>query len=80
MNDTKDYHINIKTEQAGAFRILIEALKEILPNGPRDLVREFVTSLDSQMLARISKLKLEGMPIRMRILANVRQLCTINGR
>ena len=33
MNDTKDYHINIKTEQAGAFRILIEALKEILTEG-----------------------------------------------
>ena len=30
MNDSKDYHVNIKTEQAGAFRILIEALKEIL--------------------------------------------------
>ena len=30
MNDIKDYHVNIKTEQAGAFRILIEALKEIL--------------------------------------------------
>ena len=33
MNDTKDYHVNIKTEQAGAFRILIEALKEILTEG-----------------------------------------------
>ena len=49
-----------------------DALKEILPNGPRDLVREFVTSLDSQMLARISKLKLEGMPIRMRIYTAVK--------
>jgi len=33
MNDIKDYHVNIKTEQAGAFRILIEALKEILTEG-----------------------------------------------
>ena len=32
-NIRKDYHINIKTEQAGAFRILIEALKEILTEG-----------------------------------------------
>ena len=33
MNELKDYHMNIKTEQAGAFRILIEALKEILTEG-----------------------------------------------
>ena len=33
MNESKDYHMNIKTEQAGAFRILIEALKEILTEG-----------------------------------------------
>ena len=33
MNSLKDYHMNIKTEQAGAFRILIEALKEILTEG-----------------------------------------------
>ena len=33
MNEIKDYHMNIKTEQAGAFRILIEALKEILTEG-----------------------------------------------
>ena len=33
MNEMKDYHMNIKTEQAGAFRILVEALKEILTEG-----------------------------------------------
>ena len=33
MNELKDYHMKIKTEQAGAFRILIEALKEILTEG-----------------------------------------------
>ena len=33
MDDLKKYHLNIKTEQAGAFRILIEALKEILTEG-----------------------------------------------
>ena len=30
MNDMENHHLNIKTEQAAAFRILIEALKEIL--------------------------------------------------
>jgi len=33
MDDLNKYHLNIKTEQAGAFRILIEALKEILTEG-----------------------------------------------
>ena len=33
MNDLKEYAMNIKTEQAGAFRILVEALKEILTEG-----------------------------------------------
>lgn len=49
-----------------------DELKEMFPNGPSDLVREFVSSLDSQMLARINKLKLEGMPIRMRIYTAVK--------
>ena len=31
MNEIDNHHLNIKTEQAAAFRILIEALKEILP-------------------------------------------------
>ena len=30
IDDNKNYSLNIKTEQAGAFRILVEALKEIL--------------------------------------------------
>ena len=29
-NDIENYSMKLKTEQAGAFRILIEALKEIL--------------------------------------------------
>ncbi|MBD23483.1 MAG: proliferating cell nuclear antigen (pcna) [Candidatus Marinimicrobia bacterium] len=33
MDDLNKFHLNIKTEQAGAFRILIEALKEILTEG-----------------------------------------------
>ena len=50
----------------GKLSTLVRALLDIekdsqnkfLPNGPRDLVREFVSNLDSQMLARINKLKL----------------------
>ena len=33
MDNLTKYYLNIKTEQAGAFRILIEALKEILTEG-----------------------------------------------
>ena len=33
MDYLNKFHLNIKTEQAGAFRILIEALKEILTEG-----------------------------------------------
>ena len=49
-----------------------DSLNKFLPNGPRDLVREFVSNLDSQMLARINKLKLGKMPIRMRIYTAVK--------
>ena len=63
-----------KAINSGASLLNIEqdALKEMFPNGPRDLVREFESNLDSQMLARINKLKLEGMPIRMRIYTAVK--------
>ena len=44
-----------------------DSIKELFPNGPRDLVREFVSNLDSQMLASVNKLKFDGMPIRKRI-------------
>ena len=52
---------------ASSLDIEEDSLNKFLPNGPRDLVREFVSNLDSQMLARINKLKLGKMPIRMRI-------------
>ena len=33
MDDLNKYDLNLKTEQSGAFRILIESLKEILTEG-----------------------------------------------
>ena len=49
-----------------------DSIKELFPNGPRDLVREFISNLDSQMLAAMNKLKFDGMPIRTRIYSAVK--------
>ena len=52
-----NYILNIKTVQAGAFRILIEALKEILTDGKNCLV---VNNFNiNNWIKKINKVKIE---------------------